>query len=699
MITEMRKNYNPFKNVDMVDKLYDKIINIGWFDKFGVTLYKDPNNVYNVDQCSKIINDQYHTISNRNHKNYNPMVMNINSPHFIDVNNRYIVVDRYEQNYNDCLMYKIFDGLRPSFSMMLDFHDHNRHFIDVIDIVHIMNQFMKDLYPMIKGIMISNMKEMYSTTIDNNLSIHMYKVHQNNSMFDISYYPFYNIPIQFLWNSNYSNVITIVVSPILKKVGIIGYCRDLFKKGNINTIKLLSEDGVIVSDTHIIAKSYYNSRGPEVKICMFQKMLSYDGSDEDCISKINNVIEWYSILLTEQNIYFKHCKNLNDYVGLYQYHYHVNNSDISHGVEVIVSNVFNYLCANVIANGVYDTSFIFNEAGNMIKRSNKIQNINVMKRSIDESSIVKDGKNELDQYDDRNSIMQVKIDYYQELHNDHISFIKSDINSILEPVVCNSIIECRTKHNTIALPLKPNAVIDYDVEIESLTKVRSVVIGLSLRCAEDLKKYRNSSQLRFKLHNYTDGSDVLTKEWAISSLKESTVMLTDEDKMVSWNGFARFIYENRDNILTKHNRKEDDYVFKVYHSLREYNEGFTNKVLKPIYTYDSIIEVIDLYKIAATNTILLIMKAFVDNTDNILDRMIDAYHSYKVHIYQKNNKLDGLYKRFISLSKERKNFIEDKVHNRRIDCINNLKIEDMNKELIIQFNYYCESSVGYIDLD
>ena len=176
-------------------------------------------------------------------------------------------------------------------------------------------------------------------------------------------------------------------------------------------------------------------------------------------------------------------------------------------------------------------------------------------------------------------------------------------------------------------------------------------------------------------------------------------MLTDEGKMVSWNGFARFIYENSDNILTKHNRKEDDYVFKVYHSLREYNEGFTNKVLKPIYTYDSIIEVIDLYKIAATNTTLLIMKAFVDNTDNILDRMIDAYHSYKVHIYQKNNKLDELYKRFISLSKERKSFVEDKVHNRRIDCINNLKIEDMNKELIIQFNYYCESSVGYIDLD
>ena len=67
-------------------------------------------------------------------------------------------------------------------------------------------------------------------------------------------------------------------------------------------------------------------------------------------------------------------------------------------------------------------------------------------------------------------------------------------------------------------------------------------------------------------------------------------------------------------------------------------------------------------------------------------------------MYINNKDLNDSYQKYTNVTKEYKNLIVRNVHDRRVDQVNNLVIANMNKDMIIQFNYYCSSNVGYIDI-
>lgn len=694
----VRKDHNPFKSAILVDDLYKYLLSSEWFGAYGITVPKVLSNKH-IESSMKIINDHYCTISAKNHSLYHPMTMSVNSP-YPNLVDKYESFNRYENNYTDQLLYKIFDGMRPSLSLELQFHDHSKHFVNKMQVVCAMNQFMKELYSIIGKIMIGYMDKMYDLN-KSKIDLQMYKIHPNDCMFQISYYPYYNIPFQVLWNSYYSDVFTVVVSPILNKVGIIGFYRHINPNHSI-TIKKLEEPDIVVAPTDQMVKLYYADS--ITRVTMYQKMLSYDGTDEDCANKIDQVIQWYSEILGEQCTFINECDNVYETIGLYQHHHHNSSNTVSHVVEVTLGNIFNYMGVNVSVDGTYDTSFFFNESGTKLKRGSKIPSINILRKIIDSSEELQDGLNNVRSYSDSNNFDDIKSGYYKLLYESHSSFASNTVVPILEPILHQCMIDCHDKDKCLSLSHDLPIHLKCYIDTNSISRVRSLVLNLSIQYAKSI--WHTDTIMQFKLHDYVAGSKMLTRAAAIrDTIKTICTMYKMYSEYVDVNQFSGYLYQHQDEIIKQVSGSDNDKngsACRIYNSIIDYNASIYNLMSKPPviarYKFESLKQVVSIFQQALTNVTNAMSAHLNDTSNNTVGSLVDAYHAYRSRMYIDNKDLNDSYQRYMSVTKERKNLIARNVYDRRVDQVNNLVIANMNKDMMIQFNYYCGSNVGYIDI-
>ena len=75
--------------------------------------------------------------------------------------------------------------------------------------------------------------------------------------------------------------------------------------------------------------------------------------------------------------------------------------------------------------------------------------------------------------------------------------------------------------------------------------------------------------------------------------------------------------------------------------------------------------------------------------------LVEDYHSINAGLIS-NVDFQSDHNLYSSLKKQRDTLLKDNVRSQRIDALNALKLEDMSANLIIRFNYYCESNVSYL---
>ena len=666
---------------------------------------------YNPKDLSTIgvsmFNDTMEQISTRTDNHFDPMTLNINVPtkwseHDTLSQPMFYQSNNYQYQFSNVILYNVLDGMRPSYLLKTQFNQPSKLFLTLHDIVPGMNAFVSNIYDCIVSKMI--LANGCHRINPDKVELAMYKIHNGHTKHEIAYYPCYNIPMYASMEDNYSRyskIFTVVVSPMTHHVGMFITTHKFGKRGNNDIIDHLhhldqSNGANLLVHNHDRDGSF-----------IYKQILSYT-DDTDCVNKIHDLLLWYSKILNQTLLYeisSRNATNLtNDIynaIGIWQRRTTNNSTKCTHVIPITISNLLNYLCINVSIDGEYRNTYCFNNRGDKVKSVATIQSIKIFKNVIDKTSFVKQGLDLVQKFTDENNYDRIRMRYsdtYRHAYSGMIDEYKDRISKRIQSLVTKDpdnfgMAMCLPLRSRMSTSLSTNT-------LPSLMKLSELDVGIFIRYGDRLVDYYQSSaaisdyMYRFTVYNYHTADQ---KDSAIQKTIDS-FRYAGTDACISFATYMNIIKRRYavTMFITELETK--------YHTNSLYDSSFERILdrdienLKiPVTTYplsDAIIRIFyKIYLIAFHKMFTALKESLV--SCGVFKDLVEDYHSINAGLIS-NVDFQSDHNLYSSLKKQRDALLKDNVRSQRIDALNALKLEDMSANLIIQFNYYCESNVSYL---